>query len=198
MRLLTSILITSVLAVASPATAQTADSEAVSSGPAATRQVGNPLDSLFDELRKEADAGRSKQLSERIWARWRQSGSATVDMLMGWADKAMQDKKNGLALDFLDQAITLEPTYAEAWNRRATLHFIMGNRAKSMSDINRVLALEPRHFGALSGMAGILEDAGKDEAALKVWEAVLEIWPANRNAQTRAGELADKLAGRGI
>ena len=185
-------------AAAQPAAPEPADPETAPSGASVARQADSTLDKLFDELGREADAGKSKQISERIWARWRQSGSATVDMLMGWADKAMQEKKNGLALDFLDQAITLKPDYSESWNKRATLHFIMGNHAKSMSDISRVLALEPRHFGALAGMAGILEEAGQDETALRAWEAVLDVWPGNRNAQTRVGELSDKLAGRGI
>jgi tetratricopeptide (TPR) repeat protein len=117
---------------------------------------------------------------------------------MQWADKAVADQKNGLALDLLDQVLVLMPEFAEGWNRRATLNYAMGNHGKSMSDIARVLRLEPRHFGAISGMAAILAASGNDELELRAWEQVLDIYPANRQAQTRIGELADKLAGSRI
>jgi len=166
--------------------------------PAVSTQSANTLDSLFADLKRERDDRQARRISERIWAKWRDSGSATANLLMQWADKAVSDKKNGLALDLLDQVVVLMPDYAEGWNRRATLNYAMGRHAKSMSDISRVLALEPRHFGAISGMAAILAASGNDELELRAWEQVLEIYPANRQAQTRLGELADKLAGSRI
>ena len=166
--------------------------------PAVSSQSANTLDSLFAELKRERDARQAKRISERIWAKWRDSGSATANLLMQWADKAVADNKNGLALDLLDQVVVLMPDYAEGWNRRATLNFAMDRHGKSMSDISRVLRLEPRHFGAISGMAAILAASGNDELELRAWEQVLEIYPANRQAQTRLGELADKLAGSRI
>lgn len=166
--------------------------------PAASAQPATTLDSLFADLKRERDARQAKRISERIWAKWRDSGSATANLLMQWADKAVSEENNGLALDLLDQVVVLMPDYAEGWNRRATLNYAMGRHAKSMSDISRVLALEPRHFGAISGMAAILAASGNDELEMRAWEQVLEIYPANRQAQTRLGELADKLAGRRI
>ena len=176
-----------------PALAQTSPAS-----PAVSTQSANTLDSLFADLKRERDDRQAKRISERIWAKWRDSGSATANLLMQWADKAVSDKKNGLALDLLDQVVVLMPDYAEGWNRRATLNYAMGRHAKSMSDISRVLALEPRHFGAISGMAAILAASGNEELELRAWEQVLEIYPANRQAQTRLGELADKLAGSRI
>ena len=176
-----------------PALAQTPPAS-----PAVSTQSANTLDSLFADLKRERDDRQAKRISERIWAKWRDSGSATANLLMQWADKAVSDKKNGLALDLLDQVVVLMPDYAEGWNRRATLNYAMGRHAKSMSDISRVLALEPRHFGAISGMAAILAASGNDELEMRAWEQVLEIYPANRQAQTRLGELADKLAGSRI
>ena len=176
-----------------PALAQTPPAS-----PAVSTQSANTLDSLFADLKRERDDRQAKRISERIWAKWRDSGSAPANLLMQWADKAVSDKKNGLALDLLDQVVVLMPDYAEGWNRRATLNYAMGRHAKSMSDISRVLALEPRHFGAISGMAAILAASGNDELEMRAWEQVLEIYPANRQAQTRLGELADKLAGSRI
>jgi tetratricopeptide (TPR) repeat protein len=164
----------------------------------ASVQPANSLDTLFAELKRERDEKQAKRISERIWAKWRDSGSATANLLMQWADKAVTEKKNGLALDLLDQVVVLMPGYAEGWNRRATLNYAMGNHDKSMADISRVLALEPRHFGAISGMAAIMAAAGNDELEFKAWEQMLEIYPANRQAQERLGELADKLSGSRI
>ena len=175
-----------------PARAETSAPTTASVQPAST------LDTLFSELKRERDERQAKRISERIWAKWRDSGSATANLLMQWADKAMADNKNGLALDLLDQVVVLMPEYPEGWNRRATLNYTLGHHDKSMSDISRVLALEPRHFGAIAGMAAILAASGNDELELKAWEQMLEIYPANRQAQTRLGELADKLAGSRI
>jgi tetratricopeptide (TPR) repeat protein len=168
--------------------------------PATTASVepASTLDTLFAELKRQPDEKQAKRISERIWAKWRDSGSATANLLMQWAEKAIADNKNGLALDLLDQVVVLMPDYAEGWNRRATLNYAMGNHDKSMSDISRVLMLEPRHFGAIAGMAAILASSGNDELELRAWEQVLEIYPANRQAQTRLGELADKLTGSRI
>jgi tetratricopeptide (TPR) repeat protein len=98
-------------------------------------------------------------------------------------------------MDFLDQVIALKPDYAEGWNRRATLNYAIGDYRKSMEDINQVLRIEPRHFGALAGMAAILSEAGNDELTLKAWERFLEIYPANRAAQEQANTLSEKIAG---
>lgn len=173
--------------------------ETGSPSPAAVaNQPADTLDSLFAELKRERRDSQAKRISERIWAKWRDSGSATANLLMQWADKAVAEQKNGLALDLLDQVVVLMPEFAEGWNRRATLNYAMGNHGKSMSDIARVLRLEPRHFGAISGMAAILAATGNDELELRAWEQVLDIYPANRQAQTRIGELADKLTGSRI
>ncbi len=182
------------LLLASPLTAL-AQTEAAKPAASSLTEAADPLDSLFSELKRERDTNQAKRISERIWARWRDSGSATTNLLLQWADKAMADKKNSLALDLLDQVVVLMPDFAEGWNRRATLHYAMGNHSKSMADINRVLSLEPRHFGAMAGMAAILDASGNDALALRAWEQMLEVYPANKQAQTKVGELADKLAG---
>lgn len=156
------------------------------------------LERLFDELKK----ARSEQAGERVAARirqeWSRSGSASIDLLMQWSQKAMNEQKNGVALDFLDQVVTLAPGYAEGWNQRATLHFTMDNYAKSMADIDRVLRLEPRHFGALGGMATILKNTGRNEAAMHAYERLLEVYPMMRPAQSELGRLADELTGERI
>jgi tetratricopeptide (TPR) repeat protein len=180
------------LAFTIPAPAQDQAAEPAKTMP---DETVDPIDRLFAELKRESDADEAERISRRIWALWRDSGSATANLLMQWADKAVADKNNSLALDLLDQVVVLMPDFAEGWNRRATLHYAMGNHAKSMADINRVLSLEPRHFGAMAGMAAILDAAGNDALALRAWEQMLRVYPANHQAQDKVGELADKLAG---
>lgn len=153
------------------------------------------LDTLFAELKKTSDADKAKDIADRIRLEWQDSGSASVNLLMQWASKAVESNKQAIALDLYDQAIALAPDYVEGWNQRATLHYQMGNYRKSMSDINRVLILEPRHFGALAGMAAILSTSGKDELALRAWEQFLAVYPADRKAQEQFGEIEEKLAG---
>ena len=156
------------------------------------------LDRLFGELKRQADPDAAGRIAGKIDAIWSESGSATVDLLMTWSEKAAREKHYATALDLLDQVIVLEPEYAAGWNERATVHFLMNHYSKSMADIDRTLALEPRHFGALSGMASIFKALGKDRLAMRTLEKVLAIYPADRQAQQRLGQLADQLAGQGI
>ena len=153
------------------------------------------LDEYFSELKREAKPASARRIADRIWAEWLRSDSATANQLMEWVNDAIGDKRYFTALDLLDQVVVLTPDYAEGWNRRATLHYMMNDHAKSMADIHVVLQLEPRHFGALMGMASILTAAGSEEAALGTYLKVLEVYPAMREAQDRVSELSEDLAG---
>ena len=164
--------------------------------PVMTKQAH--LDQLFSDLKRERNEKAAERIAGNIWSEWFQSGSASIDLMMIWSQKAIEGQKFDVALDFLDQVVILQPTYAEGWNRRATLHFMMSNYSKSMSDIDHALSLEPRHFGALSGMAQILKAAGNKELALKAYQQVLEIYPMMRSAQNEVATLSEELAGEGI
>lgn len=165
--------------------------------PAAPTKQGR-LDQLFTELKRERNEKAAERIAGRIWSEWNQSGSASIDLMMQWAQKATQDQKFDVALDFLDQVVTLQPDYAEGWNRRATVHFMMKNYGKSMADIDRTLQLEPRHFGALSGLAQIMAETGHKQSALEAWQKVLAIYPMMRSAQDQVSTLSEELAGEGI
>lgn len=161
-------------------------------------QVESRLDQLFSELKRARHEGAAERIASRIVREWANSGSATVDLMMQWASDAADERKFDVALDFLDQVIALEPGFAEGWNQRAAVHFAMRDHRKSMSDIQRALHLEPRHFGALGGMARILERSGRNERALQAYERLLDVYPMLRSAQEEVGRLADELAGRRI
>jgi tetratricopeptide (TPR) repeat protein len=165
-------------------------------GPGPLAPQDQQLDSLFAKLKRERSPEVAHAIADQIRQAFTVSGSATVDMLMASSSKALEEKRYGAALDFVDQVTLLAPKFAEGWNRRATIHYLMGNYGKSMSDVARTLALEPRHIGALSGLAGILEDSGHDAQALKAWEAYLSYYPADRDAQKEALDLINKLSGQ--
>lgn len=153
------------------------------------------LDELFARLKREGNPDSAKTIAGEIRAVLTESDSATVDLLMGRAATAIAAGQNAAAFDYIDQVTILRPDYAEGYNLRATLHFALGNNRKSVSDIRKTLAIEPRHLGALSGLAGILTMEGRDEAALKVWQAYLDLYPADRTAQDQARDLLEKIAG---
>jgi tetratricopeptide (TPR) repeat protein len=162
---------------------------------AATPVPAKTVDALFEALKRERDPEKAKSVAGQIIAEVNDSGSATINLLMQWSADAIKEKKNAAALDFLDRVTLLDPAFTEGWNRRATLHYAMGDRRKSMADIAEVLKREPRHFGALAGMAGILTEAGDDQLALKAWERYLDIYPADRDAQEAVVKLSEKIAG---
>lgn len=156
------------------------------------------LDQLFVELKQEPDAVKARRIEQKIWKSWTRSGSETIDMLMQWASIAVKKKDWASAFDLLDQVVVLAPQYAEGWNRRATVHFIRSNYGRSLHDIEQVLKLEARHFGALSGLGSLLQKLGKDRQALGMWNKVLELYPAHKNAQKSVERLEEKMSGHGI
>ncbi|TJV41948.1 MAG: hypothetical protein E5Y02_15795 [Mesorhizobium sp.] len=171
---------------------------AAPNAPAAPMTKQDRLDKLFTDLKRERNEKAAERIAGNIWNEWSQSGSASIDLMMQWSQKAIENQKFDVALDFLDQVVTLQPSYAEGWNRRATVHFMMKNYGKSMSDIDHTLQLEPRHFGALSGLAQIMALTGHKQSALEAWQKVLVIYPMMRSAQDQVATLSEELAGEGI
>lgn len=190
--------LSSVLHAEAAGAAPPPDPLAKSDAKAAPKTAKERLDALFADLKRERNERAAERIAGRIWEEWNRSGSAITDLMMQWSQEAMNKKKFDVALDFLDQVIATDPTYAEGWNRRATLHFTMQNFAKSMSDIDHTLALEPRHFGALVGLAQIMRQTDRKQLALDAYEKVLDIYPMMRNAQNEVAGLSEELTGEGI
>lgn len=174
------------------------DSDALGRTGQPEASTGDRLDKLFADLKRERNEKAAERIANLIRQQWNRSGSASIDLMMLWAGEAMDAKKFDVALDFLDQVVTLDPSYAEGWNRRATVHFMMNNYQKSMADIEKTLQFEPRHFGALSGMAQILSNTGRKKMALEAYQRVLDIYPMMRAAQSEISTISEELAGEGI
>jgi tetratricopeptide (TPR) repeat protein len=147
------------------------------------------LDQLFATLATAGSTEAARAAEEKIVGLWMESGSDTIDLLMKWALQAIDEENYPLALDLLDRVTTLEPDYVEGWNKRATVYFLTDDYSKSLADIRRVLALEPRHFAALSGLGAILADVGDDKRAIEVYKRALEIDPHLDNVKKALEEI---------
>jgi tetratricopeptide (TPR) repeat protein len=134
------------------------------------------LDILFGELRGAGDEGAAA-IEQKIWTVWSKPLSDTAGVLLGQANRAMEANETDAAKAVLDQTIAAYPQFAEAWNKRATLSFVRGDFGSSLKDIEQVLALEPRHFGALAGRGMIFRAQEKWSDALAAFREALAINP---------------------
>jgi len=158
----------------------------------------NRLDSLFETLKSTTDSEAAKSTENDIMAIWLESGSDTVDLLMIWTLDAVDAKKFPLALDYLDRIVSMRPDYAEGWNKRATVHFLVNDYSKAIADIEQTLALEPRHFGALSGLGRIMREIGDSQQAALAFGRALEIDPHLESVENALKEIEVEEAGREI
>ncbi|HEY4847581.1 MAG TPA: hypothetical protein VIH87_07250 [Methylocella sp.] len=156
------------------------------------------LDALFVRLRSAGDLGDAQQIAESIARVWLQSDSDTANLLMQRATVSVQARQYPLALSLFDKLVALEPDWAEAWNHRATTRFLAGDADGAMADVDRVIRLEPRHFGALAGMGMILQGAGLNKRAVEIFKKALEIYPLAPDIQKLVEKLTLEIEGQDI
>lgn len=153
------------------------------------------LDALFDRLAMTG-ADDWERTQNEINAIWNESGSSSMNLLARRADKAMAAQDYETALLHLDDLTRLAPEFAEGWNKRATLYFLQENYGRSLDDIARTLRLEPRHFGALSGLGIILDRLGDAEGALEAFRRAARLHPNLPGAQEGIKKLAPQVDGQ--
>jgi tetratricopeptide (TPR) repeat protein len=166
--------------------------------PVAGGQNDPRLPALFDRLKAAPNEEAANEVEQQIWRLWLVSGIEEIDRLMAVGLHAMAGRELPLALAVYDEMVKRAPNFAEGWNKRATVHYMLGNHAQSAADIEKTLALEPRHFGALSGLGLVHLALGREGAALDAFEAALKIHPRLPGADTTIRELREKVKGRGI
>ncbi len=156
------------------------------------------IDDLFARLADASDETEAQAITQRLDRLWLQSGSATADLLTSRALTAMAGNEHSVAEELLDKVVTLRPDWPEGWNQRATLHYLDNDDVTSMADIGHVLLLEPRHFGALSGMGFILHRNGDDKAALTVLRKAAAINPQNKEINALIEQLTPDVEGHDL
>lgn len=143
-------------------------------GPAAAQE--QDLNDLFEALRS-AEGPAAEAIEERIWQEWSKSGSPAMDLLLERGREALDAGDTTLAIEHFTALVDHAPDFAEGYNARATAYFQAGLFGPSLEDIRQVLARNPRHFGALSGLGLILEDLGETGGALEAYRAVQRLYP---------------------
>jgi tetratricopeptide (TPR) repeat protein len=156
------------------------------------------LDRLFEALKVAPDEESAKYVEGRIWAIWLASTSDTANLLMSRVKVAVDGEDYDLALKLLNTIIEIKPDFVEAWNRRATVYYAKKDFGRAISDISEVLAREPRHFGALSGLGIILQETGDDKRALEAFRRALAIHPHLERVPELVKKLSDKIDGRNL
>ncbi len=153
---------------------------------------------LFQRLHDTTNPQLARLTEFMIWQIWGESGKSDLDRLMKEGEVAMQKKDYSVALEKLSQVIAAQPDFAEGWNRRATLYFLTRDYAASLADIDHVLELEPRHFGAISGLGVVNMALSHDVAARDAFERVLSLYPLNLPAQENLKIVNERLDDRAI
>ena len=138
------------------------------------------------------------EVDRRIWLLWLHSEDKAVNRLMAQGVIAMQRGALDRALDRFDEIVGRAPDFAEGWNKRATVLYMMGRHRESVADVQQVLNLEPRHYGALSGLGMILVAIGQEEDALEWLRRALELNPYLDGIRLLADELGERLKGKRI
>ena len=155
------------------------------------------LDKLFLELKKNTSS--SSSIVQKIWTLW--STHPTDEKLTSILDEGsrlIQDQKLVRAIDIFTDAIELDPTWAEAWNKRATVYYMIGEFQKSQDDIDKVLELENRHFGALAGQGMVNIGLKNYDKAKLSYQKAQEIYPAMKSSKIMIEQIEELIKRQSI
>lgn len=164
-------------------------------GPALADQQDARLQVLFARLQATSSQAEAQVAQQQIWQIWIESDDSLANRLMRNGIEAMASRQHALALQYFDRLVERAPDLAEGWNKRATVHYLMEDYQASVLDIERTLELEPRHFGALSGLGMIYDAIGEPAAALRSFEAAVAINPHLDGTRQRIDVLRRQLRG---
>ncbi len=144
----------------------------------------NKLEGLFNQLQKVNNSKTAEILEKEIWAIWNEHPNdikLTEKLKLG--TELMQYGSYNYALKIFNNILATDPEWSEAWNKRATVFFLMEQYMKSLADIKKVLKIESRHFGALSGQARIFIKLKEYEKAITSLQKALRLYPSFKNGK---------------
>ena len=149
---------------------------------------------LLDQLGRVQSMDQASPIVQELWKEWTAAHKNEEEKaLMAEGIAEMSRGNLDRAENVFTKLIEVNPDFTEAWNKRATLRFMAWDFEGSLKDVEKVLALEPRHFGALSGLGMIYLRLGEPESALKAYEDLLHIFPSNADASQKIISLKDYL-----
>ena len=146
-------------------------------------QTDERLDGLFEQLLLVSNPVVLRATENRIWEIWLEHENADVQQLLTLGTEAMNRRQFPEALLIFSQIVENFPDFSEGWNKRATLFYLVGNTDASIGDIKRTLELEPRHFGALSGLGLVYLQQGKLALAEEAFLQLITVHPNSHSAQ---------------
>ncbi len=150
------------------------------------------LPALFTTLRDPDDLVRA--LSENaIWQVWSRSGDPKVDALFAIGVEQMNHGQAQAAIDTFTEIIGVDPDFAEGWNKRATIYYLIGEYEKSLRDCDEVVKRNPQHWGALSGYGQIYLHLNQPEQALGYFQRALAVNPNLQGAKDLIQQLQQML-----
>ena len=152
------------------------------------------LDQLFEQLKKSSEATKAIEIENKIWKIWSIHPSNDrrgyrLTELLAQGSFLMAKEELNKAYEIFSQIILVDPNWSEAWNKRATVLYLMGRYQDSLNDIDEVLKRESRHFGALSGQGLVQIKLKNYEEAIKSYQAVQKIYPSIRAAKIMIPQL---------
>jgi tetratricopeptide (TPR) repeat protein len=156
------------------------------------------IDQLLERLAASGSENEARLLAEQINRVWARSGSDTLDLLLDRAKQANAARDHTAALDLFDSIMALKADWAEAYNRRAAVHFQNKDFDAAMRDLRQTLALEPRHYQAMAGVGLIFQQNGEGRKALAAFRQALRINPFMKGIREAAEKLAVEHDEQGI
>ena len=152
------------------------------------------LDQLFDQLR-EAEPQHVARIEGQIITEFGKSGSASMDLLRKRGEDALEAADFNVAVEHFTALIDHAPDFAEGYHGRATAYYNLGLMGPAIDDLRQTLVLQPRHLGAMTGVAVVLEELERPEDALEIWQQLADFSPADAEIAAMIERLTTQLAG---
>ena len=161
-------------------------------------QTDPRLDDLFGQLRVVPNQDAADPIMHEIWRTWHATDDLNAQRDMQYGTDAMNAGQFPVAVAVFTRLVKRKPDFSEAWNKRATAYYVMGRYEESIADCIRVLDLEPRHFGALSGLGMIYSALDQPDVAIAWYTRALEVNPHLEGAKQAIARLQSVIDGRAI
>jgi tetratricopeptide (TPR) repeat protein len=163
--------------------------------PAGAGQGNLRLDALFQALGATSDQAYAESVEEHIWDFWLTHPDLEMIRLMRAGVSSLNSDDYKAALTAFDAVVAKDPTYAEGWNKRANAHYMLGDYKAAVEDLRHALLLEPRHFGALTGLGLVYLALNQPQPALRAFDAALALNPHLDRVRQQADSIRKRGAG---